>query len=220
MKLKKIKAVIFDKDGVLLDSLDVCYKAFSDMIQHFDLNEISKEEFIRDFWGKRSGYNKERLRKNKLSSRCGKRISEYYYMRKDELQENIKLYPLVNDVLIRLKSSYKIALVTNTEKTRAISILRSFGILDYFDLIVGGECTSPKPSPEPILKACSDMKLKPSDVLFIGDTKTDIDAGKSAGCNVAIVATSIPKEELYRIDGICVLDNIGEVFNILNGEII
>jgi len=218
MGLENIKAIIFDKDGVLLDSLDTCYQAVSDMIQHFNLNEISKDEFVKDFWGKKSESNRERLEKNKSPSESGKEKVEYYYMRRKELQDMSKLYPGVKDVLVKLKGRYYIALVTNTEKNRAKSILDSFGILEYFDVIVGGECTKPKPFPDPILKACNDMGVNPSEVLFVGDTKTDIDAGKSAGCNVAIVATSISRKELDKIDGIYVLDNIVDVVKMLGNK--
>ncbi|MFH1623371.1 MAG: HAD family hydrolase [Candidatus Aenigmatarchaeota archaeon] len=216
MGLENIKAVIFDKDGVLLDSLDTCYQAFSDMIQHFNLNEVSRDEFVKDFWGKKSGSNREKLEKNNSPSENGEGKAEYYHMRRKELQHMSKLYPGVKNMLAGLKGRYHIALVTNTEKSRAKSILDSFGILGYFDVIVGGECTKPKPSPDPILKACNEMGVEPSEALFVGDTKTDIDAGKSAGCNVAIVATSIPRKELDEIDGICVLDNIADVAKMLS----
>lgn len=213
--MENIKAVIFDKDGVLLDSMDACYQAFSDMIRHFNLEEVSKDEFVRDFWGKKAGSNKESLEKTRPSSGSGEEKDEYYHMRRKELQHMSKLYPGVKDVLSKLRGRYHIALVTNTERIRAKAMLDDFGILEYFDVIVGGECTKPKPFPDPILKACSEMNVDASETLFVGDTKTDIEAAKSAGCNIAIVATSISKEELDKIDGICALGSIVDVIKLL-----
>jgi len=86
------------------------------------------------------------------------------------------------------------------------SIQKNLGIDRYFDAIVTVDDVSRgKPSPEIVLKACDFLKVNPKDVLLIGDTDSDVKAGKTAGCTVVGV----------KIDADYTINSLSELTDIL-----
>jgi len=100
--------------------------------------------------------------------------------------DKTKLLPDAKKVLEKIKkNNIKIGLVTNSYKSQVNRILDFHKIKKHFKVIVAGdEIERPKPYPDPILKACKQLKVDPDEVLYVGDTKIDYKAGKSAGCYV------------------------------------
>jgi len=205
---KKFGAVIFDKDGVLIDSLDTCLMAFNQMRRHYGLNPKNKGEFIKRYWGKKAGNNVKKS--GDVDDEQVRERVEYYRKRRDELEHMTNLYPNTLPVLEKLKEKYKLGVVTNTERKVALKLLDDFKILDYFDVVVGGDETDPKPSPKPLIMACDKMKVKPERTLYVGDTLTDVEAGKASGCTVAIITTSRTSDELEKF-GVIVINDIRQV---------
>jgi len=132
-----------------------------------------------------------------------------------EFEDLVKLYPNTISVLEELKGKYKLGLIASTSKEVTMKLLKDFGILKYFNIVVSGEETKPKPAPDPILKGCEVLGVKPGETLYVGDTSSDIGAGKAAGCTTVIVTTSKTREELEKIKGILIIDDLKELKNIL-----
>jgi HAD superfamily hydrolase (TIGR01549 family) len=151
----------------------------------------------------KSGTQSERLN-GPISEAEERERVDYYHRARDEMVYRTKLFPHTIDVLASLKTSgrFKIGLVTSTERRTTVSLLERFGLSGFFDTVVCGEDAEPKPSPEPIILACKRLGVEVADALYVGDTDADIIAGKSAGCDTAIVATSRTAEELAAIGGI------------------
>ena len=101
-------------------------------------------------------------------------------MEKGKLMENTK------EVLKTIREKkIKIGLVTNTTKIRTMNELKFHKIRNLFDAVVtADDVEKPKPYPDPILKACEKLNVMPDEVMYIGDTKYDYKAGKSAGAFV------------------------------------
>ncbi len=208
------KAVFFDKDGVLLDSLDTCYNSLNAMLKHYRRSEISRDFYIRELWGLKSGTRFKEI--EDLSDSKISEMIEYYHKMRDQNIDETKVFPHVSEVLTSLKEmGLGIGLVTSTMRNRTLAILERFALSSFFDVVVGGDEVEPKPSPEPILLACKKLQVRPHDVLYVGDTPTDIMAGKSAGCTTAIVATSMTFEELSSVEGIIPLRDLSEVLRIV-----
>jgi len=173
-----MKAVLFDLDGVLVESVDVWLSAFNDTLRELGLPSISREEFIKKHWGKSTVEN---FRSMGLGMEAVLRCWRKYL---DRLHE-IKLFPASKKVLREVRKKYKTALVTNTPKQGVESLLRRLGILDSFDLIVtGDDVREGKPSPEIVLLACERLGISPAEALLVGDTQSDVEAGRRAGCRV------------------------------------
>jgi HAD superfamily hydrolase (TIGR01509 family) len=172
-----MKAIFFDLDGVLINSIDAWFYAFNETLKHFGLGGISESEFKESYWGHELPEN---LRKLGLQERAEK----YCEARYSKFIDKIKLFEDSKRVLERAKK-FKIALVTNTPKVSVHRILKRFGLAKYFDAVVtGDDVKRGKPSPEPVIKACKLLKVEPKDTILVGDTQSDVKAGRSAGCKV------------------------------------
>lgn len=215
MQNKKFKAVLFDKDGVLIDTLDLCWEAFNITLEHYGRPALSKEEYLNQGWGIELGENVKRIFAGSPKSKI-EEIIDFYRKERMRLKNRTKIYPSVIPLLEAIKGKYKLAVVTNTLESTAAQILKDLGILEYFDIVVGKDDeTKPKPAPDMILKACKLLGIETAEALYIGDTLPDIEAGKAAGCTTVIITTSMRKEELADIGGITIIDDLKELKEIL-----
>ena len=98
-------------------------------------------------------------------------------------------YPRVVDALRALSErKAKLAVVTNKRIELTRKLLDELELTPWFDAIVGGDtAANPKPAPDPILFACNEIGLSPAEILFVGDSLTDVNASRAAGCPVVCV---------------------------------
>ena len=211
---KKYKAILFDKDGVLIDSMETCLRAANDTLERYGLRPWTTEEFRKNWWGIRADLTIGKLLKDVPDSKK-KEIFEHYQKKRKEFQHLTKLYPSVTPVLKALKGKYRLGVITSTFRPVALRLLKDFGISEYFDVVVGGEEAKPKPAPNPILKACDKLGVMPAEAVFIGDTTMDIEAGKAAGCTTIIITTSKTRKELKDVKNITIIDDLKELTEIL-----
>ena len=95
-------------------------------------------------------------------------------------------YPHAVETLRTLSErNARLAVVTNKRIELTRKLLDALELTRWFDVIVGGDtAANPKPAPDPILFACDRIGLSPEDILFVGDSLTDVNASRAAGCAV------------------------------------
>ncbi|MFP1889867.1 phosphoglycolate phosphatase [Lonsdalea quercina] len=95
-----------------------------------------------------------------------------------------QLYPEVKDTLHALAArNVPMALVTNKPTPFVAPLLRSLGIDAYFTLVLGGDdVPSKKPHPAPLYLVLGKLGLRANELLFVGDSRNDIQAAQAAGC--------------------------------------
>jgi HAD superfamily hydrolase (TIGR01509 family) len=214
LKNRKFEAILFDKDGVLINSIDTCYNAFNDTLKQYGKKILSKNEYIKECWGIKAERNISRIFKE-LEEKERKKILTHYYNRREELEKNTKIYPNTVYVLNSLKGRYKLGIITNTTKKLAEKILTNFSLINYFDIIIGGDEGNPKPAPDLIHKASKKLGIETEKILFVGDTKADLLAGKAAGTKTVIITTSESKSNLEKEENIIIIDDIIELLKIV-----
>lgn len=208
-----INTVIFDLDGVIIDSGPAMKLAFTQSYKEVMQNNALPpfDEFI-----KHSGDSLPNIfKKMKLPV-------EPMYKRFRELSiENIDkifLFEDVIDVIRQLKiRGIRIAIVTGKEKDRTLQILKRLKIDALFDLVVAStEVSNPKPHPESMLKVLEVLNTKPDEALSIGDATNDIKAAQQAGIiSVAVTWGLCDRKDLESCNPNYIINEAIEILDLI-----
>lgn len=188
----KIKAVLFDMDGVLIDAKDWHYEALNKALKLFGY-EINRYEHLSSYDGLPTKVKLERLTSEKgLPKYLHSFINEMKQKYTIDITHNY-CRPRFNHeyALSKLKSEgYKLAICSNSIKN-TIDIMMNMSALDkYLDLKLSNEDVSQsKPDPEIYIKAMEKLNLSPEECLIIEDNENGIKAAKSSGANLLAVKT-------------------------------
>ncbi|MBI2650712.1 HAD family hydrolase [Candidatus Woesearchaeota archaeon] len=174
-----VKAVLFDLDGVLVDSFEAWFHTFNDSLKHFGLRALSKAKFSKQWGGPI-----ERDIKKYFIGRTVEEVKNTHNTNFMKWKSHVELFPQSTNVLQKLKKqNRKLGLITNSSKLITSMILNHHGLKKYFQVIITmDDVKRRKPAPDMILKACKMLKVKPKNTILIGDTKNDMIAGKRTGC--------------------------------------
>ena len=199
----KFKAVLFDLGGTLIQTCEIpqifkrilgIYGVGVDIDQilkahEANLKELNVEEGLVDL-----GYSFWRKWNLKLLSRLGiDNNAEFLAQKIDELWwdcADLRFYPDVIETLTRLKlEKIKLGIVTNAVKEDYYPILQRLNVRQYFDVVVGiDSCRKAKPATEIFLYAVNRLRMKPSQVLFVGDLiERDYEGAMKAGLKPLLI---------------------------------
>ena len=179
MQRREVKAILFDMDGVLVDSINAWRHVFNDTLKHFGFKKIAKKDFIKDF-----GAPIEHDVKKYFNGKTIKEVEKIYNLNFKRRKNHVKLFPQSISALKQLKKyPIKIGLITNSTRFITSAILNHFKLKRYFKVIVTmDDVKRRKPAPDMILKACKMLKVNPKNTILVGDTMNDMIAGRRAGC--------------------------------------
>ena len=192
------QAILFDMDGVLLDSLGLDFTLCNDLLRrHLGQEARLSKEFIRsifayhppEFWRRIFAFLEE---KDGISVATEVRqavLAEYNAARKEAV---FPVNPGIISLLTACKEQQlKTAVVSNNPTEDVDKILSQSGIAEYFDLIVGNDLhkLQPKPAPDTYIYAANMLEVLPGHCAVIEDSLLGAEAGGKAGCFVVGVAT-------------------------------
>lgn len=187
MSESKIKAVLFDMDGVLIDAKDWHYEALNKALKLFGL-EISKYDHLHSFDGLPT---REKLRMVEEDNYFPEELHSFVNLLKQKYTVEYiqtKCTPTFchEYALARLKNEgYKIAVCSNSIRSSIEMMMDKAALKGYIDLIVSNEdVKKAKPDPEIYLKAYERLSLKPEQCVILEDNKNGIKAAKDSGGNV------------------------------------
>ena len=182
-----IKAIIFDLDGVLIETKDLHFNALNQAISKFDSNfQISYSDHLKKFDGLSTKKKLEILIGNGLDPSLKNKIEqEKKILTKDFLKKQIKFDPEIYKIFEYFHSkSLKLSIATNAIKKTldtAISVLKINEFISYS--ISNEDINNPKPSSEIYLKSFINLGLEPKEVLIIEDSKIGREAAYNSGGN-------------------------------------
>ncbi|PKT77002.1 HAD family hydrolase [Helicobacter winghamensis] len=188
--MHKIKAVIFDMDGVLIEAKDWHYEALNRALKLFGL-EISYAEHLTTFDGLPT---KKKLEILSIDRNLPKALHNFINHMKQQYTMEIvyrsckpRFYHQY--ALAKLyKEGYKMAVCSNSIFNTIDVMMQKAALNNYFDFYVSNEdVKNGKPDPEMYQKAIAKMGLKPKDCLIVEDNENGIKAARANGANVMIV---------------------------------
>lgn len=183
---QKIKAIIFDLDGVIVDTAIFHFQAWKKLANTmgFDLTEAQNEQL--------KGISRLEsldilLEIGKIDSISDEEKQQLATRKNEWYRENIlkmtprDILPGVKNFLEELKKAhYKIAIGSSSKN--AGTILERIGMKDFFDAVVDGtKITRSKPDPEVFLKGAQELHIPPKQCLVFEDAESGIEAAKNAG---------------------------------------
>lgn len=204
-KLENIRGVAFDLDGTLVDSAPGLTAAVDNALYALEL-PMAGEERVVTWIGNGADVLIQRAltwaRQERAALRAAqgkpsvdhddipqaeqqtilRKLFDRYYG--EVAEEGSFLFPAVADTLGALHAKgLPLALVTNKPTPFVAPILAALDIAKYFTVVIGGDdVKNKKPHPEPLLLVAEKLGLTPAELLFVGDSRNDIQAAKAAGC--------------------------------------
>ena len=178
-----IKAVIFDFDGTLADTLPLCIRAFRSSIEPRLGRPVSDAEIIATF-----GPAEEGTIKALIPSQYDDGIAAYLTHYEQYHAEYPHLFPGIQSLLTELQAKpVPLALVTGKGERSAAMSLTFYQLTPYFSAFGYGDLETNSKTRN-INRIVADWNLKPDEVLYVGDAPSDIVACRKAGVPIAAAA--------------------------------
>lgn len=217
----EIKAVLFDMDGLMVDTESLSTEAFINSAKAQGYN-MTKEETLKVLGFTKANIYQFWIDYFQGTNVDGKKLVDDHY----EYIENV-LYtvgpekmPYVEELLKYLReNNYKIAVASSSDTADIKNNLEKTKLEKYIDEIASGaEVENGKPAPDVFLLAAKRLGVDSKDCLILEDSKAGIKAGKASGAMVFMVP------DMFTVDKECedtadrILTNLGEVIGILEGK--
>lgn len=217
----KIKLIIFDLDGTLVNSSVDLTNALNYAVGPYGLEKLTVAKTIS-------------LVGEGISSLIGKLLGQFpgqsaadrkdvvlnsfldYYS--EHLTDFTVPYPGVRETLEML-GDYRKTVISNKREDLSRRLLENLGLSDYFDFIWGSDSVpEKKPSPVPVLEMLKKVGCGPDEAVIVGDSNFDIEAGRAAGVRTVAVSygfrdAGLLKDADFIIDSMTELPSRLEVFN-------
>jgi HAD superfamily hydrolase (TIGR01549 family) len=211
INLEEFKGIIFDLDGVIYDITEAIKKAVDDGIEKYQLINVNRDDVMEEIAHlieEIQNYPVPKILLNAydllkvdflqgLSFFKKLRIAIFLFNQFNKYKDaESTIFEGIDKLISKLAKHVKLAILTNNKSQYAEEVLDKFNISEHFGTIIGfNDVTEVKPNPEGIVKILQKWKMKPSDVIFIGDMTTDIEAGKAANVKMICVASGLAKKE-------------------------
>ena len=182
--MRRIKAVLFDMDGVLVDATEWHYEALNKALALFGFT-IHRHEHLSVYNGLPTSKKLEMLTVEKgLPRALHETISQLkqHYTRIEILTQCIPSFQ--HEFMIRQlkRDGYRLAVCSNAIRESVDIMLRASALLEGFDLILSNEDVElPKPNPEMYLKAFERLGFQPEEAVIVEDAGPGVEAAKRSG---------------------------------------
>ena len=208
------KAILFDMDGVLVDSEAVITEASILALREYGIQPVEAD--FKPFTGMgEDAFVGGPAEKHGLRyiPEMKNRAYEYYL---ELVDEKIGLYPETAQTLLRLRESgLRLAVASAADRIKVNANLKAAGIsLDWFEAIItGSDVERKKPFPDIYLLAAERIGMAPTDCLVVEDALSGLQAAHSAGCRCLCVETSFDRRTLLEAGANAVCPVLRDIFS-------
>ena len=197
-----VRAVLFDMDGVLVDSFEAWLRLMNATALHLGYPPVGREQF-RAVYGQPTSEDVRMF----FPRHTVAEVEDFYDAHFGDYTQHIEANPDAPGVLAALREmSLGVAVVTNTPSPLAGRVLEGLGLVP--DALVGGsDVPAAKPAPDMVLRACGLLGVAPAEALMVGDSAYDCQAAAAAGVRFAGLG----------IDGDVRLQRLSDVLALVRG---
>lgn len=208
-----IKAIIFDMDGLMIDSERVTFECYQEILK--GMNLTMDEEFYKTLLGKPLKGIYQRFYDVYGNDFPIEDVIKdvHALMAKRFETEGVPIKTGLKSLLEYLKeNNYKTIVATSSNRDRVDTILSQAQITDYFDdSICGDEVTKGKPNPEVFLKSCQKLDVNVDEAIVLEDSEAGIQASYDAGIKVICIPDMKYPEKQYEEKTFKILKDLTEV---------
>lgn len=212
--MSHFRAILFDMDGLLLDTEKIALATFLETCRTFDLGEPG-EAFLACIGTTAEGTRKILLQRLPALAPIYNRFQATWSGTYEKRLEagDVPLKPGVRELLEFLKQGpFPIGVATSTATRRATLALREAGILPFFRTLTGGDqVTHGKPAPDIYLKAAESLGTRPEECLAFEDSANGVRSAVAAGMTVIQIPDLIPPTDDLRALGHTILPSLQAV---------
>ena len=223
MLSQPIRAVLFDLDGTLIDTLPDLHAAACAMLNDLGRPPLPLES-IRAYVGRGIPNLIKRVLANSLhvaedpNPPPPEAVASYRRHYARENGRNAKVYPGVLEGLASLRAQgVPLGVVTNKADTFIQPLLEQTGLSGYFEVLVGGDrLPKVKPDPMPLVWACGRLGVSPTETLFVGDSINDALAARAAGCPVFLLPYGYNEDrDVHELDCDAIVESVRDAVKLI-----
>ena len=210
------KGIIFDMDGVIIDSEHLHAVTKVQAIRSFGVDVSGDDLNLQNYVGRsaKSFFSDVIAKYPELGDDWEVLAKKKHELYQKILREDPDLEPIdgITELLARLKENgYKIGLGSSSVMANVQLVLTRFGIIDYFDAIAAGsEVENAKPAPDVYLLAASRLGVAPENCTVVEDAGAGVMAAKAAGMRcIAIKNPNSGEQDLSKAD--VIIDSYEEI---------
>ena len=210
--------VLWDFDGVVIDSEELFFRAYSVVLREWGVS-VSRRLYGRVWVG--GGHGAEWAVENfglPLAAAELKQRSRPVYQ--SLLEQHVRLMPGIEAALKRLGARWPMAVATNSPASAVDFVMGKFGLAEHFDDVVTRErYTTPKPAPDAFVAGAAALGLPPERCVVIEDANKGVRAAHAAGCRVIAVPHTFTLENDFSLAD-CVVGSLDEITPELVAELL
>lgn len=186
----KLKGILFDNDGTLVDTHDLILSSMRHCTRTVLGREIPDDVLMRKVGQPLAVQMCDFSDDPATQEELLRVYREHNHAHHDAV---VAAFPGAREALASLdEAGVKMGVVTSKLHALAWRGLEITGLAPYLSCCIGADdCESYKPDPGPVLRGCEELELDPAECLYVGDSPYDIHAGNAAGCTTVAVSWGV-----------------------------
>jgi len=190
--ISRYKAVIYDCDGVMFDSIESNYIFYNRIMAHLGRPPLDRSDLAARTVLHTYSFNDVMDYFFREDERRDDALAFAKTIRYRDLAPFMRMEEGLIETLDRLKGNFSLAICTNRASSMEM-IIEDFGLSGYFSCIMtAAQVDNPKPHPEPLLKVLEHYGIEAAEALFVGDAEVDMQAAAGAGIPFVAYKSLLP----------------------------
>ncbi len=201
--------ILFDLDGVLIDSERLYYRAYSEVLAEFGVS-VSPQVYGREWIS--AGHGAEyAVRTFALPIGAEEVVARKNPIYSRLLRDEVALMPGAREALVRLSAEFPLVLATNARANDVEMVLARFDLRGFFrDVVVRGRYARPKPAPDAFVTAAQSLGLPNARCVVIEDAWKGLKAAHDAGSRIIAVPHELTAADDFTLAA-CVVASLDDV---------